>query len=209
MEAFAARPAASVWLFAFAFAGSSFFPVPPDILLIALCLTDASLSSLPTAMWYAGVCTAGSAIGGVFGYFLGAKAGRPVLTRLASPRTVDAAERLLQRYDVWAVGAAGFTPIPYKVFTIAAGLLRVRFARFVVVSIASRGARFFLVAALCYALGDRVRYYLDRHFWWATAALFVGLAGGFYALAALARRLRPGDETDGPDPSGGRVNPDE
>ena len=193
LEHFAASPHAAVWLFVFAFAESSFFPIPPVVLLIALCLTEASMGRFAITAWFAGVCTIASALGGAFGYFLGLKAGRPILTRLASPEKVEAAEKLLQRYDVWAVGAAGFTPIPYKIFTISSGLLRVGFVRFMVVSVASRGARFFLVAVLCYAVGDQVKYYLHRHFAWATLAFFVALAGGFYAISVAARRLgRPG-----------------
>jgi len=189
LEGFAASPHAAVWLFVFAFAESSFFPIPPDVLLIALCLAPAAPPSLATVVWFAGVCTIASALGGAFGYFLGLKAGRPILTRLASPERVEAAEKLLGRYDVWAVGAAGFTPIPYKIFTISSGLLRVGFVRFMVVSVVSRGARFFLVAMLCYAVGERVRYYLDRHLPWATVAFVVALAGGFYAITVAARRL--------------------
>ncbi len=200
MEGFAATPHATVWLFVFAFAESSFFPIPPDVLLIALCLTESS--SMATAMWFAAVCTVASAAGGAFGYVLGAKAGRPILRRFASPERVEAAEALLQRYDVWAVGAAGFTPIPYKIFTIASGLLRVSFARFLVVSVASRGARFFLVAAICQAAGRPVREILDRHLWWVAFAFFVLLVGGFWAVRAIAGRKQPGPQS-GPGGAGG------
>ena len=189
MEGFAGSPLSTVWLFVFAFAESSFFPIPPDILLIALCLTDSALGSFALAMWFAAVCTAGSTFGGAFGYEVGRYAGRPVLRRLVRPERVRAAERLLQRYDVWAVVAAGFTPIPYKVFTIASGMLNVRFVRFMVASVASRGARFFLVAAACHAVGRPVRDVLDRHLGWASLVFFVMLVGGFYALRALGRRL--------------------
>ncbi len=201
MEGFAATPHATVWLFAFAFAESSFFPIPPDILLIALCLTQASLSSVAATAWYVGVCTAGSALGGAFGYFLGVKAGRPILNRLAKPKTVESAERLLRRYDVWAVGAAGFTPIPYKIFTIASGMLGVKLWRFFAVSVASRGARFLLVATLCHAFGEDVKPFLRRHFGWATLAFVVTLVGSFYAVGVIARRLRPGVK-DGRGPDG-------
>ncbi len=195
LEGFAASPHATVWLFVFAFAESSFFPIPPDVLLVALCLTEASLTSLATTMWFAAVCTVASTLGGAFGYLIGLKAGRPILTRLASPERVEAAEKLLRRYGVWAVGAAGFTPIPYKIFTIASGALRMRFVRFLVVSVASRGARFFLVALLCHAVGEHVRYYLDRHLAWATLAFVVLLAGGFYAIKVVAGRMgMPKDE---------------
>ena len=189
LESFAASPHATVWLFVFAFAESSFFPIPPDVLLVALCLTTSSLSSLATTVWFAAVCTVASALGGAFGYLLGVKAGRPILRRFASQEKVEAAEKLLQRYDIWAVGAAGFTPIPYKIFTIASGLLRVSFMRFLVASVASRGARFFLVALLCHALGEEVNYYLKHHLAWVTLAFVALLAGGFYAIRAGARRF--------------------
>jgi membrane protein YqaA with SNARE-associated domain len=190
---FAGSSHAVVWLFVFAFAESSFFPIPPDVLLIALCLAPDAPPGLATVLWLASVCTIASALGGAFGYYLGLKAGRPILKRLASPEKVEAAERLLGRYDVWAVGAAGFTPIPYKIFTISSGLLRVGFVRFLVVSLASRGARFFLVAILFYKFGEDVKDCFHRHFAWATAAFFVALVGGFYAIKVAAKRLgRPG-----------------
>ncbi|MHC4248194.1 MAG: YqaA family protein [Planctomycetota bacterium] len=189
MEGFAASPHSTAWLFVFAFAESSFFPIPPDTLLIALCLTQAANASLAATMWFALVCTAASALGGAFGYLVGMKAGRPILRRVARAQTIDNAERLLQRYDVWAVGAAGFTPIPYKIFTIASGMLRVKFVRFFAVSVASRGARFFLVAALCYATAEEVNYYLKHHLGWAMIALLALLVGGFWVLKAVGRRV--------------------
>jgi membrane protein YqaA with SNARE-associated domain len=195
VEGFAASPAASAWLFVFAFAESSFFPIPPDALLIALCLTDGALASAAATAYFAWLCTVASAAGGAFGYLIGARAGRPVLRKLASPETVASAERLLQRYDVWAVGAAGFTPIPYKIFTIASGVLRVRFGRFMAVSVASRGARFFLVAFLCHALGEGVNYVLRHHLGWATVAFFVVLVAGFYLLRCAARGLARPDRS--------------
>jgi len=195
MVEFASGPASTFWLLAWAFAESSFFPFPPDALLIALCL--ASGESLAACMWFAGVCLLGSAAGGVFGYGLGVWPGRPVLEKIASPEKIVAVERLLQRYDVWAVGAAGFTPIPYKIFTIASGLLRVKLVRFVLVSIASRGARFFLVAILCFAVGERVTAFLKNQLEWVTLAFFVGLVGGFYVVKLIARRRPPAGTAGG------------
>jgi len=200
MEGFAASPHSTVWLFVFAFASSSFFPIPPDGLLIALCVVPQVNASLAATMWFALVCTVASAIGGAFGYLIGVKAGRPLLRRVARPQTVETAERLLQRYDVWAVGAAGFTPIPYKIFTIASGMLGVKFVRFMIVSVASRGARFFLVATLCYFAAEEVKYYLKHHLGWATVALLALLVAGFWALKALGRRFASPDD---PDTTGG------
>lgn len=200
MEGFAASPHSTVWLFIFAFAESSFFPIPPDTLLIALCLTQSANASLGATMWFALVCTIASALGGAFGYLIGVKAGKPILKRVARPETVETCEQLLQRYDVWAVGAAGFTPIPYKIFTIASGMLGVKFVRFMVVSVASRGARFFLVAALCYAMAEEVKYYLKHHLGWATIALLALLVAGFWALKALGRRISASQAAAGNSP---------
>jgi len=194
MEGFAASPHSTAWLFVFAFAESSFFPIPPDALLIALCVVPQVNASLAATMWFALVCTVASALGGAFGYLIGVKAGKPILRRVARPQTVETAERLLQRYDVWAVGAAGFTPIPYKIFTIASGMLGVKFVRFIIVSVASRGARFFLVAALCYVTAEEVKYYLKNHLGWATIALLALLVAGFWALKVLGRRFTSPDD---------------
>ena len=186
MQSFAETPAAAISLFLFAFAESSFFPIPPDVLLIALCLTDGSLESFALSMWWATVCTVASTAGGAFGYWLGQVAGRPILRRLASPERIASVEDLLQRYDVWAIAAAGFTPIPYKIFTIASGLLRVKFLRFAVTSLLSRGARFYLVAVLCFAVGRPVREFLDTYFEWATLGFLALLIGGFVLVKYLA-----------------------
>jgi membrane protein YqaA with SNARE-associated domain len=190
MQGFAQGPWAGVSLFAFAFAESSFFPIPPDVLLIALCFTDECLDSMGLTMWFATLCTVGSSAGGAFGYWLGRSGLRPLLTRLTSKEKIDAVERLLQKYDVWAVAAAGFTPIPYKIFTIASGLLRVKFVRFLIASVLSRGARFFLVAALCHLVGRPVRTFLEDHLNWASLAFFVLLLGGFLLVRWAVGRYK-------------------
>ena len=190
MQGFARGPWASPSLFAFAFAESSFFPIPPDVLLIALCLTDECLGSLALTCWYAIVCTVGSTVGGAFGYWLGRAGLRPLICRFVSPEKLAMVETLLQKYDVWAVAAAGFTPIPYKVFTIASGILHVRFVRFMVASVASRGGRFFLVAFLCHLVGRPVRRILQDYLGLASIAFFVALVGGFYLVTWLVRRYK-------------------
>lgn len=187
LEGFAAGPWGAAWLFVFSFAESSFFPVPPDVLLIALCLTETALESRWLMLLFAGVCTAGSVLGGLFGYFIGRKAGRPILLKLASEERVKAAEDLLARYDVWAVGAAGFTPIPYKVFTIASGLLRIKIGRFAAISAASRGARFFIEAAFFYFFGSEAKSFIESYFEWLAIGLLVVGVGGFLALKLLGK----------------------
>jgi membrane protein YqaA with SNARE-associated domain len=164
-----------------AFAESSFFPIPPDVLLIALALGRPDL-----AFWYAAVSTAGSAAGGVVGYGIGYWGGRPVVERFFGRPKLELVHRLFQKYEAWAVGIAGFTPIPYKVFTIGAGVFYVDFRVFVLVSVVSRGARFFLVAALLFVFGAPIRQFIERYFEWLTVLLVVGIIGGFVVLRRLA-----------------------
>jgi membrane protein YqaA with SNARE-associated domain len=182
--AIAGTAAAPYWLFAWAFAESSVLPVPPDLLLALMGIARPRMAFL-----YAAICTAGSVLGALLGYALGYFGGRPLALRLIARHKIDAAERLYQRYDVWAVGLAGFTPIPYKVFTILSGLLEVRLWRFVVASVVSRGARFFLVSTLAFFLGDRVKQYIEG---WSlglvTLAVGVGVVVGFIGLGWYARR---------------------
>ena len=166
-----------------AFAESSFFPIPPDVLLIALALGRPDL-----AFWYATVSTAGSVAGGAAGYAIGYWGGRPVVERLFGRSKVELVHRLFQKYEAWAVGIAGFTPIPYKVFTIGAGVFYVNARVFVLASLISRGARFFLVAGLLFAFGPPIRQFIDQHFEWLTVLLVVGIVGGFVALKRLAPR---------------------
>ena len=100
-------------LFILAFIESSFFPIPPDLLLIALCLAKPSLG-----LFFALICTIGSVLGAMFGYGIGYYGGKPLLLRLFSSSKVSKVHNLFERYEAWAIFIAGFTPIPYKVFTI-------------------------------------------------------------------------------------------
>ncbi len=179
----AGTPHGTAALGVIAFAESSFFPVPPDVLLIAL-----SLGRPDLAFWYASVSTAGSVVGGVAGYAIGYWGGRPIVARLFGSSKLELVHRYFQKYEAWAVGIAGFTPIPYKVFTIGAGVFYVNFRVFVLVSALSRGARFFLVAALLFLFGPPVRQFIEQHFEALTILLVAGIIGGFLALRRLAPR---------------------
>lgn len=148
-----------------AFAEASFFPIPPDILLIALCLARPRY-----AMRYALAATIGSVCGGVLGYGIGFG----VWTIAAdwfyayvpgfTPELFNRVGDLFARYDFWTVFAAGFTPIPYKVFTISAGAFGVNLPIFVFASLVSRALRFYLVAGLLRLYGDRARIFIERYF---------------------------------------------
>jgi membrane protein YqaA with SNARE-associated domain len=179
----AATPYGGIALFAIAFAESSFFPVPPDVLLIPLALTRTSW-----ALLFAAVATAGSLAGGVLGYFIGDKGGRPLLQRFFKPEKVALVQGYYRRYDVWAVGMAGFTPIPYKLFSISAGAFGLDLKRFILASIVGRGGRFFLVGLAILIFGESVRAFLDEYFDLAVVAFAVLFIGGFYIINLLARR---------------------
>jgi membrane protein YqaA with SNARE-associated domain len=167
-------------LFILAFAESSFFPVPPDVLLIAL-----SLSIPRKAFRYALVCTAGSLCGGILGYYLGMQFWhlvKGVLFHYVDQEGFNLVKGYFERYEAWAVAAAGFTPIPYKVFTISAGFFRVDFGVFLLASALSRGARFFMVGGLIYAFGPSIKSFIDKYFDALTVAFVVLLAAGFVLL---------------------------
>ena len=176
------------WLGVFAFAESSFFPIPPDLLLIALCLLPAHAGTWSWAMAAAAICSAASVGGGLFGYAIGRYGGRPLLKRLISAEKIAYVEHVFGRYDVWAVGVAGFTPIPYKVFTIASGAFRLNVPRFLLASAISRSARFFSVAALCVLFGQTAKDFVMQYFAWLTLIVAAAMIGGFFALKFLARR---------------------
>ena len=180
------HPAGPWALTGFAFAESSFFPIPPDILLIPLCL-----SAPKRAFRYATICTAASVVGGMLGYAIGYVAYQSVGRRLLELQgLMDGFERigeLYAAYEGWAVALAGFTPIPYKVFTIAAGLFELNFAVFVVASIVGRGGRFFLVAAVLRWFGEPAKAFIDRYFNWLTVALGALFVAGFLMLHYASR----------------------
>lgn len=174
-----------VWALAgISFAESSFFPIPPDILLIPLCL-----SAPKRAFWYAGLCTAASVFGGMAGYAIGLlffeSVGGAIIEMYGLDGLFSPVGDLYAQYAAGFVVVAGFTPIPYKVFTIAAGFFEVNFPIFVVASIVGRGGRFFLVAGLLRWFGEPMKDFIDRYFNWLTAALAVLFVGGFVVIRFL------------------------
>ncbi|MBW2090550.1 MAG: DedA family protein [Deltaproteobacteria bacterium] len=183
MIQWASTPYGAYALFILALAESSFFPLPPDALLIALCLINPKLSFI-----YAVICSIGSILGGIIGYIIGLKGGRPLLKRWFKSDKVHMVEKYYQKWDVWAVGLAGFTPIPYKIFTISAGVFALNFPRFVLASIISRSARFFIVASLFFFFGEAIQDLIERYFGLLTIAFFVLLFLGFYFIKLMGKR---------------------
>ncbi len=171
-------------LFILAFAESSFFPVPPDVLLIAL-----ALGISRKAFRFAFISTIGSVLGGIGGYLIGLQLmeslGIPILQAYGAMDKFEWIAETYRQYDAWAVGIAGFTPIPYKVFTIAAGAAEINFVVFVVASFLSRGARFFIVAGLIYVFGPKIKALIDRYFNLLTVAFVVLLVGGFVLIKTV------------------------
>ncbi|MDL1976605.1 MAG: cytochrome B [Desulfobacterales bacterium C00003106] len=171
-------------LFLLAFCESSFFPVPPDVLLIAL-----SVSIPKKAFRYALVCSAGSLLGGCFGYLIGwefmAAIGDAIIQFYGFNDQYYYVQDLYTRYDAWVIGIAGFTPIPYKVFTITAGAFKINFLIFVVVSLLSRSARFFLIGVLIYKFGPAIQRFIDRYFNLLAVLFTILLLLGFVLIKCL------------------------
>ncbi len=188
-------------LFFLSLAEASFFPIPPDALLIALCM-----GAYRKCFRFALVCSVGSVVGGILGYMIGHWAfemiGEKILSFTASLSGSDPAELLRQaqywfnekelwgmKVGAWTVGIAGFTPIPYKVFTIASGFFEMNFGIFILASTISRSARFFIVAGLISALykkyGNRIKEYIDKYFNILAIAFVVLLVLGFWAVGLI------------------------
>ncbi|HEX9722945.1 MAG TPA: VTT domain-containing protein [Vicinamibacteria bacterium] len=170
------------------FAESSFFPVPPDPLLMAL-----SLSAPRRAFLYATVASVCSVVGGLAGYAIGAWAwGQvgPLFFAYLGPmgftsENFDLVQGKYEQNAFLAVFAAGFTPIPYKVFTVAAGVFSVSLGPFFIASVISRSARFFTVSGLIWLFGPAIKIFIDRYFNLLTVAFFLLLAGGFLVIKYL------------------------
>jgi membrane protein YqaA with SNARE-associated domain len=182
VEGFADTPHAIPVLAGLAFVEASVFPVPPDVLLIAIA-TVSKRKAYPAAFW----CTAGSAVGGVLGYVIGfafmTVVGNAIIDFYGAQHhweRVVAAYR--GNFGVWFLAIAAFTPVPYKVATIAAGATEMPVGPFILVSALGRAGRFFLVATLFYILGPQIRAFIDRHFDKLSIAFAILLVGGFIVL---------------------------
>ncbi len=171
----AEHPKANRFLVALSFAESSFFPIPPDVMLAPMCLAKPS-----KAFYFALITTLASVLGGVLGYFIGMysfELVEPVLAALHYQDRFDLVKVWFSEWGFWAILIAGFSPIPYKLFTIAAGMLGMVFLPFVLASIIGRGARFFLVAFLISLGGDDLRDKLKDYvemIGWGLTLLIVG-----------------------------------
>lgn len=171
-------------LFLLAFAESSFFPVPPDVLQMAL-----SVSKPKKSFFYAFIASVGSVLGGVAGYFIGLflfdTIGSLIINGLGYQSQFASVGVLYKSYAFLAIFTAAFTPIPYKVFTIAAGVWHVGLGTLIIASILGRSARFFLVGSLIYFYGPKIKNFIDKYFNILTIVFLLLLIGGFVLLKVI------------------------
>lgn len=177
-----AHPKAPAFLCGLSFAESSFFPIPPDVMLAPMCLAQ------PRKSWrFATLCSVSSVLGGLLGYVIGRWAFtwiEPWLMSSAYAAVFNSAVDAFERYGFLYILVAGFTPIPYKVFTISAGVVGMPMIPFLLGSAIGRAARFFLVAGLIRAMGERaamrLRVWVDAAGWVVLAIAIVGGAAWWY-----------------------------
>ncbi|HEY3642437.1 MAG TPA: YqaA family protein [Xanthobacteraceae bacterium] len=181
----AGKPHAAWILVAVSFVESSFFPVPPDIMLIPMTLAR------PDRAWrYAILCTLGSVAGGMLGYLIGAllydSIGQWIVRLWGYGDKIEAVRQAFADYGAWIILGKGVTPIPYKIVTIASGFAGYNFGLFVALSFLTRGARFFAEAFLLKRYGPRARVMIEKRlgFWVAISALVLvaGIVAVFYLL---------------------------
>ena len=182
--ALSASPRAPWWLAVISFAESSFFPIPPDALLIPMALAR------PERAWrLALICTVSSVLGGILGYYIGYALFDVLATPLLRAYHYEAAfarfKDTYAEWGLWVILVKGFTPIPYKIVTIASGAASFNFAVFVAASVATRGARFFLVATLLHYHGETVRGFIERRLTLVTTMVAMGVVFGFVVLKLI------------------------
>ncbi len=182
--ALAASRHAMLAMGAISFAESSFFPLPPDILLVPMTLAQ------PRRAWLlAAVCTITSVLGGfvgyAIGYFLFDAVGRPVLEFYHAMDRYEALKAAFAQWGAWIIILKGLTPIPFKLVTIASGVAQFPLLTFALASLVSRSFRFFLLAALLWRFGDPVRDFIERRLMLVTSAVAAAIVGGFLALRYL------------------------
>jgi membrane protein YqaA with SNARE-associated domain len=184
MMGMAASPRAPWVLAVVSFIESSFFPIPPDVMLIPMVL-----SNRQKAWWYATVATVASVLGGLLGYAIGyffyEAIGMPILKFYGREHALDSFITFVHQYGVEAVIIKGMTPIPFKVVTIAAGVAKMDLLAFIGASIIARAMRFYLVAALLYFFGRPIREFIERRLTLVTTVFVVVLVSGFVAVKYL------------------------
>jgi membrane protein YqaA with SNARE-associated domain len=177
----AAHPKAIWWLAGISFAESSFFPIPPDVMLVPMVLADRR-----RAWVIAGVCLIASVLGGLLGYYIGyallETVGQWIISLYGMQGGLANFQSWYEEWGLLVILAKGATPIPYKIVTIASGIAHFSLPIFIAASIATRGVRFFAVAALLYWKGEPIRAFIERRLTLVTTLFVVCLVGGFIVI---------------------------
>ena len=180
-------------LFALAFTEASFFPIPPDVLLIALCLGVRSRS-----FYYVTICSFGSALGAVFGYSIGyflwwseahefsgfANFFFNIIPGFSTEIFFDIKQKY-EEWNFWVIFISGFTPIPFKVFTVSAGAFNINFTLFLIASLVARSARFLIIGSLIWRFGEPIRSFIDKYFNILAFLFSFLLIGSFFIIKYL------------------------
>lgn len=181
---YSANKNAVYYLFAVAFIESSFFPIPPDIMLIPMIL-----AAREKAWRYAGIATVASVFGGYFGYAIGMfffeVIAHPLIDFYHLMPQFEEFKNYYTEYGSWIVFGAGITPFPYKIITIASGAVHLDLAVFTIASVLARGLRFYIIAALLYKFGTPMKTFIEKHLGLLSILFFILLIGGFYAIKFL------------------------
>ncbi len=178
--ALAASPKAPLWLAVISFAESSFFPVPPDVLLAPM-----ALARRDRALLYAGICTIASVLGGLLGYWIGATLGDGLLVWMGQGEALKKFQATYAQWGVWVILVKGLTPIPYKIVTIASGVAHFDLKVFILASVVTRSLRFFLVAGLLKVFGAPIQAFVEKRLVLVTSIVAVLLIAGILALKLL------------------------
>ena len=166
------------------FAESSFFPIPPDILLIPMVLANRL-----RAWFYALICTLSSVAGGILGYLIGylfySTIGSSIIEFYGLSNSFESFENYYNRWGIWIVIGAGFTPFPFKFITIASGVFSLNIFLFVLVAIVGRGLRFYLISFLLFTFGNKIKILIDKYFNFLVSLFFILLIGSIVVLKFL------------------------
>jgi membrane protein YqaA with SNARE-associated domain len=180
-------------LFLLAFTEASFFPIPPDVLLIALCLGSRSKS-----LYFVAICSLGSALGAIFGYSIGyflwwngsqefsqfANFFFNIIPGFSTEIFFDIKQKY-EEWNFWVIFVSGFTPIPFKVFTVSAGAFNINFNLFLIASLIARSARFLIIGGLIWRFGDPIRSFIDKYFNILAFLFSFLLVGSFFIIKYL------------------------
>lgn len=180
-------------LFLLAFTEASFFPIPPDVLLIALCLGSRSKS-----LYFVAICSLGSALGAIFGYSLGyflwwngsqefsqfANFFFNIIPGFSTEIFYDIKQKY-EEWNFWVIFVSGFTPIPFKVFTVSAGAFNINFNLFLIASLIARSARFLIIGGLIWRFGEPIRSFIDKYFNILAFLFSFLLVGSFFIIKYL------------------------